>query len=105
MTAEELLATIERQEAPVVVDVRSRAEYVAGHVPGAIHAPYWQLLFAGPAGVERHSRLVLYCGLGPRASMAALGLRWRGFAQLEELEGHWTEWQRLSLPQKTGGRP
>ena len=29
--------------APVIVDVRSAAEYDDGHVPGAIHLPFWQV--------------------------------------------------------------
>ena len=33
-------------KAPVVIDVRTPAEYAAGHVPGAINIPFDQMLFA-----------------------------------------------------------
>jgi rhodanese-related sulfurtransferase len=100
-----LLAAIERGEAPVVVDVRSWTEYVAGHVPGAIQTSYWRLLFAGPANVTRTARVVVYCGTGPRAAIAALGLRWRGYPNVSDLAGHWAAWQRESLPRRSGSRP
>ena len=52
----------------MILDVRSAREYAAGHVPGAIHAPYWRLLLGRPA-LPRGSGepLVVYCGHGPRA--------------------------------------
>ncbi len=26
---------------PVIIDVRSTAEYMAGHIPNALHIPFW----------------------------------------------------------------
>ena len=37
----DLLALIESGAAPTIVDVRSRGEFAEGHVPGAIHVPFW----------------------------------------------------------------
>jgi rhodanese-related sulfurtransferase len=116
ITPSDLLAQIESHQAPTIVDVRSRDEYVAGHVPGAVHIPFWAigarageleaLLQATPppgrTGGER--TLVIYCGHGPRAWMAGTLLGLRGLRNLSYLEGHWAEWQRQGLREETGGR-
>ena len=44
VTPQALLAAIDAGTAPVIVDVRTRREYEAGHVPGAIHVPFYTLL-------------------------------------------------------------
>ena len=40
MTPQELLARIDRGDAPPILDVRSEREFAAGHVPGAVNIPY-----------------------------------------------------------------
>jgi hydroxyacylglutathione hydrolase len=74
-----LLELVERREAPVILDVRTPAEFAAGHVPGARNLPFTDILAgAVPDGVEPAEPVVIYCGHGPRAWMAGLALRWRG---------------------------
>ncbi|PYR23480.1 MAG: hypothetical protein DMF94_01260 [Acidobacteria bacterium] len=41
--ARALLAEIEAGTAPAILDVRSRMEFAHGHVPGALHIPFWTL--------------------------------------------------------------
>jgi rhodanese-related sulfurtransferase len=104
ITPDELRGRIDRGDPPAVLDVRSAEEFVEGHVPGAINVPFWRVLATGlPGGVARTEPLVVYCGHGPRAHMAMLGLRVRGYSHLCELEGHWAEWQRRGLPHVRGG--
>jgi rhodanese-related sulfurtransferase len=76
----------------VVVDVRSRREYDAGHVPGAVHLPFWRALVAKPPAAS----LVLYCGHGPRARLARALLRLRGVTDVRLLDGHFSAWRRQS---------
>jgi len=90
-----LAARIESGRAPAILDVRSRLEFAHGHVPGAIHIPFWQLSkrvdqIASPPGAE----LVVYCGHGPRALMAGALLRRRGFTRVVYLSGHFSQWRR-----------
>jgi rhodanese-related sulfurtransferase len=98
ISAEALLGRIDAGTAPVILDVRSRAEYARGHVPGARHIPFW--------GVPRHldrinsppdAELVVYCGHGPRAVMAARSLRRRGFTHITYLHGHFSQWRSGGL--------
>jgi len=101
VTPEALLAAIDTGTAPVIVDVRTRREYASGHVPGAIHVPFYTLLVRqddvpGP----RERPVVVYCGHGPRAGVARLALRLAGFTDVRYLDGHMSGWKRRGLPQE-----
>jgi rhodanese-related sulfurtransferase len=97
ITVAQLLQRIERGETLRILDVRSESEFAAGHVPGAVNIPVGQLLsrmdnVPGNAGDE----LILYCGHGPRAYIAATALRSQR-KQLVYLRGHWAAWQNAGL--------
>jgi len=94
----DLVAQIDAGESPVVLDVRSKAEFDAGHVPGAVHVPFWQVAKSRallPA--DTNEPLVVYCGHGPRAYMAGAALRRLGFSRISYLAGHMTRWKREGL--------
>lgn len=98
-----LLDLIGRGVAPLIVDVRTRAEFAAGHVPGAINVPASEAWSSAAAGVLATSdRVVVYCGHGPRAWCASLGLRRRGVRHIVYLRGHWAAWRRARLPVESG---
>lgn len=64
-------AEAERRKADAtIVDVRSGAEYQAAHVPEAIHAPYTRLPEVEDR-VPTGGKLLVHCGSGARASVAA----------------------------------
>ncbi len=99
VSPKQLLAQIKDGSAPVILDVRSAPEFASGHVPGALHFPFWSALFrAGRLGAKRTDPIVVYCGQGPRAEMAARALRFRGFHNVRFLKGHMTEWLRADFP-------
>ncbi|HZI27630.1 MAG TPA: rhodanese-like domain-containing protein [Gemmatimonadaceae bacterium] len=63
-----------------VVDVRTKLEFLTGHLPGAICIPVDEL----PAGLARRgvspeSRILLYCASGQRSATAASQLQAAGF--------------------------
>lgn len=75
-----------------LLDVRTPAEYEAGHVPGSVSAPGGQLVQATDEYVAtRNSRLVLVDDDGVRATMTASWLRQLGWADavvLADALGH-----------------
>ena len=85
--------------APAIVDVRSANEYEDGHVPGAIHLPFWQVgrKWQKLASM-RELPVVVYCGHGPRAYMAGAALKRRGFSHVVYLAGHMKKWREMKLP-------
>jgi rhodanese-related sulfurtransferase len=99
----ELEAAIREGTAPTIIDVRSRSEYEAGHLPGAIHLPFystWSSNAVLPAAKD--TPVVVYCEHGPRAGLARLGLESLGYEQVISLEGHMAAWRAAGLPLETG---
>jgi hydroxyacylglutathione hydrolase len=89
--------------APAILDVRTPAEYAAGHVRGAVNIPFNEV---GRRATEldslRERPLIVYCGHGPRAWMAGVVLRRHGFRHIRFLSGHMAGWRRAGLPEETG---
>jgi rhodanese-related sulfurtransferase len=74
-----------------LVDVRTPAEFAAGHIEGAINVPVDQLgARLGELG-ERDGALVVYCRSGNRSATATRQLRQAGFTQVHDL-GAMTSW-------------
>ena len=83
----------------MMLDVRSAREFAAGHVPDARHLPFWSPLVRTPRlDVPPGETLVLYCGHGPRAWIAAAALRARGFRNVRLLRGHMRAWMAAGKP-------
>jgi rhodanese-related sulfurtransferase len=99
--ADTLLERMKSGSARLVIDVRSRAEFDAGHVPGSVNLPFWAIPFrASSLPVKANEPIVVYCGHGPRAQLAMAALRMRGFTRVACLAGHWAEWRRLGRPEE-----
>ncbi|MDH6641578.1 rhodanese-related sulfurtransferase [Ralstonia sp. GP73] len=83
----------------VVVDVRENAEYAAGHLPQAKHAPLGEL--AGKAAglaKNKETPIILVCQTGQRAGRAQAVLRQAGYSEVYSLEGGLAAWQQAGLP-------
>jgi thiosulfate/3-mercaptopyruvate sulfurtransferase len=97
-----------------LLDARDAARYrgeiepidpVAGHIPGALSAPFTENLEAGvfksqaelrqrfeSMGIESGDQLVCYCGSGVTAIHNILALMLAGFAEPALYPGSWSEW-------------
>lgn len=99
VSPDRLVEQIAAGTSPVIVDVRSKWEFDGGHVPGALHLPFWRVGSRWRALAERRDDpIVVYCGHGPRAYIAAAALRRRGFSRVAYLIGHMRKWKALKLP-------
>jgi len=90
----------DKQESPVVIDVRTAFEYARGHIPGALNIPVFILPFKTESiPVANKSQLVVvYCGHGPRAGLAGFILRVSGYRNVLHLQGDMEGWRRSGLP-------
>jgi thiosulfate/3-mercaptopyruvate sulfurtransferase len=109
----------------VVLDVRSDAEFRgewfwpsgapedvgrAGHIPGAVHVPIDQLRDANgdlkgirelralyqDAGISLDQRIITYCTIGNRASLAWFVLKYLlGYPHVGVYQGSYVEWGKL----------
>ena len=79
-----------------VVDVRSGAEYRAGHVPGAVHAPYTRLPRL-VEGIPRGQALLVHCASGKRSAAASAYLAGQGY-DVRFVDDDWSGWGANGRP-------
>ena len=100
--AADLRAMTEDGQPLVVLDVRERHEFEAGHMEGAIHIGKGVI----ERDIEKHDfaddvRIVLYCGGGFRSAIAAKALQDMGWSNVISLWGGWRGIQAEGLPMWT----
>jgi hydroxyacylglutathione hydrolase len=85
----------------VVLDVRGRSEWDAGHMPGAIHIPLAELprrLAEVPAGRP----IAVHCQGGGRSAIAASLLRASGVSAVSNVPGGFEAWTAAGFPVREG---
>lgn len=87
----------------IVLDVRERDSYEAGHIPGARHLPRGQLeLRVNEAFPDPTVRIVTCCDFGKISTLAAEKLRRMGFTRTVALDGGMKAWAEQRYPIETG---
>jgi rhodanese-related sulfurtransferase len=98
VTAQQLVDMVNRQNA-VVLDIRDKKEFQAGHIVDALNIPYSAL----ESRIEelkkyRERPIVVTCRLGQNAGAAGTLLRKQGFTDVSRLSGGIAEWRNQNLP-------
>jgi phage shock protein E len=101
ITQRELMQQLDRNNPPVIVDVRRPDEFATGHVPGARNIPHTEMAARlAELGDIQHEEVVVYCESGRRAAIAQGILEQAGFTQVRHLEGDMQSWRKRHLPQE-----
>lgn len=100
ITAREAKALWERGEA-VILDVRGRDEYLAGHIPGALNIHAGRVL-AHLDKLPKERPLIVHCVGGDRSSTAISALLSHGFRNALNLTGGIRAWQEAGFPVEKG---
>ena len=83
----------------IVLDVRERDAYDAGHIPGAVLLPRGQLeLRVNQVLPDPTARIVTCCDFGRISTLAAATLHEMGFARAVALDGGMKAWAAAGLP-------
>ncbi|GGY38972.1 rhodanese-like domain-containing protein [Bacterioplanes sanyensis] len=86
------------KEDAVVLDIRDKKDYRAGHVTNAINIPYANLANRlGELSPHKEKPIILVCKTGQTVSMAGKMLREKGFNAVR-LQGGMMEWTAQNLP-------
>jgi len=107
MSMEELKSRLASGEPGLLVlDVRERDAYIAGHIPGAKLLPRGQLeLRVNQELPDPTRRVLVYCDFGKVSTLAAATLREMGYARAVALDGGMIAWNDAGYPAKPGAEP
>ena len=83
-------------EPMTVVDARDEHEWVAGHVPGAVHM-YVPDVPHRAGEIPREAPVAVHCASGYRAGIAASLLEQAGLTRIIHVNGEYSDWDRLHL--------
>ncbi|HZF26583.1 MAG TPA: rhodanese-like domain-containing protein, partial [Steroidobacteraceae bacterium] len=107
MSLVELKTRIEARACDLIIlDVRERDAYEAGHIPGARLLPRGQLeLRASEDLPDPTKRILAYCEFGRISTLATATLREMGFQRAVALDGGMKAWREGGYPIKAGKEP
>jgi len=107
MSMAELRARVESAANELVVlDVREKDAYEAGHIPGARLLPRGQLeLRVDKELPDPTARIVTCCEFGRISTLAASTLRTMGFQRAVALDGGMKSWLEAGYPTRAGALP
>ncbi len=106
MSLAELKTRIAAGNNLLVLDVRERDAYEAGHIPGARLLPRGQLeLRINQELPDPTQRVLAYCELGLISTLAAATLHQLGFPRALALDGGMKAWREASYPVTSGMAP
>lgn len=87
---------------PIILDVRTPADFKKGHLLRAYNAPITKLgEHLNQIGKDKSKPVLVYCALGSTAVSAAERLRKDGFAEVYPLRGGLNAWLGANLPVTT----
>lgn len=93
----------EKREKPVLLDVRTKAEYEVSHLPGARHVE--PDASASVIDLPRARPIVTYCSVGYRSGAFADKLRKAGYSNVQNMRGSIFQWANEGRPLVRDGRP
>lgn len=83
----------------VLIDVRELSEWVAGHLPQAIHLSKGLIECKIENTVaDKSKKIVLYCGSGYRSLLAAYNVSLIGYPNVISMQGGVNAWLRANFP-------
>jgi rhodanese-related sulfurtransferase len=98
INAQTLVRLVNKADA-VVIDLRDKKEFSAGHIASAVNLPYAS--FANRTGEFNQYKerpVVLVCKMGQHSSAIGGKLIKEGFSDVKRLSGGMTEWMGSNLP-------
>lgn len=106
ITTEQLADRLRERPRPVLLDVRTPAEYKVSHLEGARQVDPEANAQSAAAGIAKDAPIVTYCSVGYRSGAMAERLRAAGYSKVQNLEGSIFQWANEHRPLVRGeGEP
>lgn len=88
ITAEEAKERMDEEADCIILDVRTEEEFAAGHIPGAVLLPDYEVSKKAESLLPDKAQLILvYCRSGRRSKLAAETLAALGYTNVKEFGG------------------
>lgn len=88
ITQEEAKIIMDSGEEYILLDVREKDEFDAGHIPGAILIPHEQIAVKAEEMLpDKDVQILVYCRTGRRSKIAAAALGALGYTDIKEFGG------------------
>ena len=98
VSVQKLVDMVNRENA-LVLDVRDKKEFEAGHIVDAVNIPYGALeARLDELARYRERPIVVACRMGQHSGAAGNKLRKKGFVNVSRLTGGIAEWRNQNLP-------
>lgn len=99
ITSREAAAMIRIDKKIVVLDVRTKEEFKAGHIKGAVNIDMKQADFQKNIDkLDRNARYIVHCRTNNRSTVAANWMRHNGFKIIYIISDGFTGWKNNGLP-------
>ncbi|WP_462269135.1 MBL fold metallo-hydrolase [Desulfobacter sp.] len=85
-------------DGPLILDVRTMAEWHSGHIEHAVHFPLTDILDHKMPKADKDQEIILQCGSGYRSNIAAGFLKDQGFTNIKSQAGGVFAWHNANLP-------
>ena len=102
ISAAELSTRLQGPHPPLLVDVRSAAEFAVSHLTGALRVEPGS---SEVASTSLDDDIVVYCSVGERSSALAERLIERGYRHVADLHGGIFSWANHGYPVERNGDP
>jgi phage shock protein E len=90
---------LRQDKANVVLDVRTAAEFKAGHIPGAVNVDVNDPGFSTQLGkLDKGKTYLVHCAAGMRSAKACGRLESAGFTNLFDLAPGFRAWEKAGKP-------
>lgn len=114
-TLEEVTAAANGESSAKLLDVRSKAEFDEGAIPGAVLYAHTENLYTDGSfkssraiemnykdlGLNKEDQIILYCKSSFRAIQTAALLMEAGYTNVKVYDGAWLEWKNQGMPSES----
>lgn len=95
VNVEDFAALIDTSGLGILMDVRTDAEFIEGHLKGATQLNFYEASFETSLdAMDKDIPVFVYCRSGGRSGKAAKKMKEKGFKSVYNLEGGIIAWQR-----------
>jgi rhodanese-related sulfurtransferase len=98
-STDEVKAVTEKKSKAILLDARTKGEYAAGHMPGAINVDRGLLEFSAWKTLkDQNAEIIVYCKTGARAALAGKTLQDIGYKNVRLSAIHYEPWVKAGNP-------